>query len=314
MAKNIVKKGNIVYLRVRDEWYCFDITHAPLGAGAMGTVFLGWNANNPGEKVAIKQVTPQHQDLPQIRKRAFQEGNLLFRHPNLVEMVGCCSEYPDRGPLFILSHIVYGINMDVHVRQNLRKVPDSVNRICRAFFPVLDALQFLHEHEILHLDVKPSNIMLEGGRQARLMDLGIAGVDQMGIDIGDSRIGTMQYAAPEQAGGVGVLNPSTDVYAAAVTLFELLTDANPFDAPTQEGMILNHRTVSLPYVKEVPNRIIDVLRKATDVDQKQRYQTAIELKSALVQALNKPKFPWMKAIVIGLSVIVAILILLILII
>jgi len=290
MAKdNIQVNGTRVYLRVQSGWYFYDINQDVLGSGAMGTVYVGRSCDNPNYKVAIKQVNPQYADIPSIRERARIEGNLLFRHKNLVEMLGCCETLSGHGPLFTISRLVQGINLDKHVSQNLSKRSDKVAKICQTFYPVLDALQFLHEHDILHLDIKPSNIMIENGSNIRLMDLGIASVNDHNM-IG--MVGTPQYAAPEQCsstGGQQRLGAYTDIYEAGVSLFELLTGTNPFDAPTLQQMVRLHRTEVLPYVPGIPRSLIDVLRKATSFDPSERYQSAKTFKCAIQAALLKPE-------------------------
>ena len=86
---NIRVRGSEVFLLVGREWYHFDISRPPLGAGAMGTVYLGRNCRDNHDLVAVKQVNPAYSRLQSIRERARLEASLAFRHRNLVEMIGC---------------------------------------------------------------------------------------------------------------------------------------------------------------------------------------------------------------------------------
>lgn len=299
--KNVIVEGSNVYLRVDKEWYVYDAHSTPIGGGAMGIVFLGRSYPDGGQRVAIKQVYPQYAEIPSIRERARIEGSLRFNHTYLIKMVGCCEYDPvnNKGPLWIISHLVQGKNLNEHVEENLRKDSHAVKKIIEAFFPVLDALQYLHEGYILHLDIKPSNIMYENGCHVRLMDLGIAAVGS--TDHGDTvgMLGTPKYAAPEQWTGKDQksidVSPSTDVYQTAVSLYELLTQYNPYDAPTVHQMMELHRTMSLPQVPELPKEIYPVLKKATDPIPKNRYQSAQDFKKDLREALrryeSRPKIP-----------------------
>lgn len=297
----IIQKENHVYILINNEWYVYNLAEPPLGAGAMGTVYLGRSCNNPGLKVAIKRVADQYTHIQSIRERAKLEASLLFRHRHLVEMVGYCEYAPDYGPIFIVSHLVQGVTLDKYVNDSLRNRQDAVTRICRSMFPVLDALEYLHAKGIVHLDVKPSNVMVENGCNIRLMDLGIAYTpDTLGFQ-SKGMIGTPQYAAPEQCAeeqqAGAVLDATTDIYEAGVTLYELLASYNPFDAPTVTEIVNRHHIEELPYVQGVSKELVNVLRKATAKNQEDRFRTCGEFKNALFRALAvKPK-PWWQKII-----------------
>ena len=100
--RNIVQKGDEIYLCVNGEWFFYNQTEPPLGAGAMGTVYLGRSCQTQ-ERVAIKRVVDKYANVPSIRERAKLEASLLFRHRNLVEMIGYCELNPYNGPIFIVS-------------------------------------------------------------------------------------------------------------------------------------------------------------------------------------------------------------------
>lgn len=295
----ILQKDHFIYILVNNKWYMYDQSEPPLGSGAMGTVYLGRSCSNPQIKVAIKRVTEQYTNIGSIRERAKIEASLLFRHSHLVEMIGYCELAPDHGPIFLVSNLVQGITLDKYVKNNLQKQPNAIEKICRTMFPVLDALDFLHSKNIIHLDVKPSNIMVENGYNIRLMDLGIVYTSETLSINNKGMIGTPQYAAPEQCtkeqlAGASV-DATTDIYEAGVTLYEMLTNYNPFDAPTIEEIINRLYSEELPYVQDVPKGLINVLRKATAKKQSDRYQSCKELKKAILNSLTaKPKSWWQK--------------------
>lgn len=292
---NVVRKGPVVYLYSGGVWYYYDERNAPLGAGAMGTVYMG-RSQNGNVRVAIKRVKDQYANVPGIRQRAKLEGSLMFAHPNLVEMLGCCEEFPNRGPIFIISKFVNGVNIDEFVRQLFSNTASNrLQRVCNVFFPVLDALSYLHASGICHLDIKPSNIMVQNGNNVRLMDLGIAQTDKP-FDSGGT-MGTPQYAAPEQfsnsTNGSNELKPYTDIYQAGVTLYELLTDTNPFDATSLKECVKKHRDVVLPESPKITTPVLKVLRKATSHNFSDRYERVEDFKMALKAALvEKPKSVW----------------------
>ena len=160
MPGKVKKQGNIIYLNAYDRWYQYDETKPPLGAGAMGVVYVGEECQTH-EPVAVKRVVDHYANNPEIRRRAHQEADLMFSHPNLVEMLGCCEVRPNEGPIFIISRFVKGENIDKFINAYVRALPNAEHRICELFLPVLDALAYIHSKGIIHMDIKPSNILLE---------------------------------------------------------------------------------------------------------------------------------------------------------
>src|SRR5574344_1694299 len=143
-SKNVYQRPGdpYIYLFVMGEWYCYDPTTAPLGSGAMGTVYLGYRCKD-GTKMAIKRVKDSYSSNPMIRERAKQEASLAFRHLNLVEMIGYCEYAPDNGPIFLISKFVYGKDIDEYVKEVITG-SDRVEKICAAIYKVLDALEYVH--------------------------------------------------------------------------------------------------------------------------------------------------------------------------
>ncbi|MBQ7419627.1 MAG: serine/threonine protein kinase [Prevotella sp.] len=295
MPGQVTKKGNIIYLNAYGQWYQYDETRAPLGAGAMGVVYVGKNCQT-NEPVAVKRVVDRYANNPEIRRRAHQEADLMFSHPNLVEMLGCCEVAPGQGPIFIISRYVKGENIDKFINAHVRSLPNAEHRICELFLPVLDALAYIHTKGIIHMDIKPSNIMMEQGRNVRLMDLGIADVSDTVNSSTSGMMGTPKYAAPEQFSDIEhkpQLTSATDIYEAGITLFELITKQNPFSATTvAESKALHHGMV-LPKVSGISDSVFEVTRKATAIHPDDRYQSANAMKAALKDALpprNYSKF------------------------
>lgn len=295
MPGMVKKQGNIIYLNAYGRWYQYDETRPPLGAGAMGVVYLGEDCQTH-EAIAVKRVVDRYANNPEVRRRAHQEADLMFSHPNLVEMLGCCEVAPHQGPIFIISRFVKGENIDTFINGHVRSLPNAEHRICELFLPVLDALAYIHSKGIIHMDIKPSNIMMEQGRNVRLMDLGISDVTETINSSTSGMMGTPKYAAPEQFSDVATkpqLTSATDIYEAGITLYELITKQNPFSATTvAEAKALHHGMV-LPKVPGISDSVFEVTRKATAIYPSDRYQNANAMKMALKEALpprNYSKF------------------------
>ena len=285
-----------LYLFTERQWYCYDPHEEPLGSGAMGTVWRGYNVDT-GEQIAVKRVKDEYVNIPIIRERARLESSMAFRHQNLIEMIGCCMVNPDRGPIWLLSKFVSGQEIDKYVKQiteEQTKVETTAHAICQ----VLDALKYIHANGIIHRDIKPSNIMVEDNSNVRLMDLGIARMSGGNKFSQSGFIGTPQYAAPEQITRDGnstiPINAATDIYSLGVTFYELLTGVNPFDSESEMETLTRQMRDPLPKSDLIPKRLMQVLLKATEKEQPKRYQTAAEFQEAIIAALAQPPTFWQR--------------------
>jgi len=285
-----------LYLYTEREWYCYDPNEEPLGSGAMGTVWRGYRVRT-GDQIAVKRVKDEYVNIPIIRERARLESSMAFRHQNLIEMIGCCMVNPDRGPIWLLSKFVSGEEIDKFVKQ-ITDEQVKVETTARAICQVLDALQYIHANGIIHRDIKPSNIMVEENSNVRLMDLGIARMSGGNKFSQSGFIGTPQYAAPEQITRDGnstiPINAATDIYSLGVTFYELLTGVNPFDSESEMETLTRQMRDPLPKNDVIPNRLMQVLLKATEKEQPKRYQTAAEFQAAIIAAMAPPPTLWQR--------------------
>lgn len=297
------QQGSLLYLTTRYvsnacETFVFDTSQRPIGGGAMGTVYRGQSLKD-GRPVAIKQVNPRYASVPAIRRRAHDEAALAFAHPNLIEMLACVEWPKPGGPLFIISRYVNGITLDKHVSRNMAQFSgrDRQKRIIESLYPVCEALDYLHAKGVLHLDIKPTNIMIENGRTMRLMDLGIAFTPDQKDLTGSGLLGTSGYAAPEQYvvdGQHAPFNAATDVYELAATMYQMLT-----------GQIYNplNPDFRLCPIPDVPGATNAVLLRALSPSNPDRYQSAGEFRRALEQSfVEKPAPQWWKILLIVFGV------------
>lgn len=295
-------RNGCVYLHTPDEDFFYVYNNPPIGKGGMGKVVQGKSLTT-GRLVAIKEVHPCFADIPEIRQRAKNEAGLKFRHENLVEMLGFVERKDHRGPIYIISNFVIGQNIDKFII-NFDGFPklERERRIVDLMTSVLDALDYIHGKGICHLDIKPSNIMIENGRNVRLLDLGISMPHEMQAMLDRQRrlqpgsapdfMGTPKYAAPEQFGltSYGKISSRSDIYGFAVTLYELLAGFNPFSSAMKitDAMEM-HKSLRLPKAEMISSSVYEVLVKAASPYQTQRYQSAGELAEALYEAIrHKP--------------------------
>ena len=259
----------------------------------MGVVYGGLDCRN-GSRVAIKQLHPRLTSVPSLRKRTREESSLTFSHPNIVEMLGCSEFKSGRGPMFVISKFVEGKNADdfVSTQSGLFNSIDRAAKIIRLHLPLLDALEFLHRQNILHLDIKPSNIMIDNFSTAKLMDLGVANstMDTAGFSENEFGVlGTPAFAAPEQyniPGRESQVDGRSDIYELAVTLYKLICGVNPYEDRSLERSYKLHTYGCVPSHELLPDELHEVLSKATEPDPGNRYFDAVSFKAALADAIT----------------------------
>ncbi len=231
----------------------------PMGEGGFGIVH-GGEALAGGRKVAIKR--GRDAETPETRARVLREARLLAGvcHPRLVTLVGCFESRA--GGLALVYELVEGRPLD----EVLAGGPPDRPAALRWLGDVAGALDALHAAGLVHRDVKPSNVIVEPGGTARLIDFGLLRPSCKGQTLTATGIlvGTPEYMAPEQLLGEPP-RPPADVYALACVAYELLAGRRPFAGTGPDAIDrLARRSGSrdVPRVPEVPVAVDEVLRRA----------------------------------------------------
>ncbi len=246
-----------------------------LGAGGMGVVY---DAVQPGlgRRVALKVLRSDLGGSPEARARFAREAELLARldHPGIVRVHAAGAE---DGVRWIAMQLVDGRGLDAL----LREAPGgrlATPRVLRWGAQLARALAYAHAHGVVHRDVKPSNVLIDGDDRARLLDFGVARVETAGdAAMTRSFVGSPAYAAPEQLVGDAV-DGRADVHALAATLYECLTGCAAFDGGSVDRVIhqVLHEAPLAPS-RRAPalSRDVDlVLAKALQKDPARRYADA----------------------------------------
>jgi len=171
-----------------------------------------------------KVVRPDRLDAPRVVERLRHEGQTLLRlgHPHLVR----CWEMLEEPQLTVILETIPGTTLEEAIEDRLRRY--TVEDLAHLGRHLCSALHYMHGEGVLHLDIRPANIMAEGGI-VKLIDLSLAAAP------GPARRGrgTRHYMAPEQATG-GIMSAATDVWGIGATMYEAATGEPPF-APLDEA-------------------------------------------------------------------------------
>ena len=255
--------------------YEIDVDH-PLDRGGMAMIYPGRDLKTR-RKVAGKSLRPEYQRDPESHRRFRSESRLLAMvssHANIVSLYDFHNE--TNGSWMVMEYIE-GQNLRTLLEEEGPLDPETV-------MVVLDqvgkALGYIHDQGLVHLDIKPQNLIRMHDGTIKLIDFGVAqrsGAPQE--KIGGSAFGTAAYLAPEQASGRTV-TPATDVYALGCVVYELLTGQTPFvaeGADEKRQLIdahLNARPQSPSTVRpelDLPTWIDDVLGWALAKDPNERF-------------------------------------------
>ena len=221
----------------------------PLGVGGMAIVYRGRDLRTRRE-VALKTVRPELRGDEERRARFRREARTMafLSHPNVVRVYDLY-DAPDDGPWAVLE-LVQGPSLKDVVRRD-GSLP--AERTGRVLGQVASALDHLHRRGLVHLDVKPQNLVFTADDVVKLIDFGLAqpsGLPQETLN--GQTFGTAAYLAPEQALGE-VVDIATDVYALGCVVFEMLTGQAPFgpDEASAETLIQAHLRVDPPLFREI---------------------------------------------------------------
>ncbi len=224
-----------------------------LGQGGMGTVFLARDITLD-RPVAIKVISPDVGTSPELRERFAQEARTVarLRHPNIVAVYTAGEA---GGLLYFVMEYVPGESLRERMtRQQVLAVDDAL--------PVLRdlalALDYAHTNGIVHRDVKPENVLLDGeSGRAMLTDFGVARAlaDPGNLTGGGFILGSPRYMSPEQASGDDHLDGRSDLYSLGLIAYELFTGTPAVDAPTAASVL----------AKQITERQEPLCRKASAV-------------------------------------------------
>lgn len=252
-----------------------------LGEGGMATVYKAFDTRLERE-VAIKvlrtdRLTEQNRVRTLKRFSIEAKKTALLHHPNIIPVTNFGEQ---DGTPYLVMRYVKGVTL-----KKWADKPIGFSEAARVLMPIAKALEKAHKNNLIHRDVKPSNIIIGEDGTPYLTDFGIAKVldeeqTMEGLTLGGMVVGTPEYMAPEQWEGKRV-DGRADIYALGVVFYELITGRPPFKADTLPAIMVQVLRDPLPkpsqFVPELPEQVEQMLYKTLAKKPENRFQNMAEL-------------------------------------
>ncbi|HMO81627.1 MAG TPA: protein kinase [Pyrinomonadaceae bacterium] len=269
----------------------YNIT-SQLGEGGMGVVYQAEDTNL-GRHVALKFLSPAMATDESLLQRFQREARAAsaLNHPNICTIHGI--EH-DNDLHFIVMELLEGEALGDRIRRG----PLDIDEVLTLGVQIADALESAHSKGIVHRDLKPANIFITSRGQAKILDFGLAKIDQQKPDTGSNvptaiadgltsagaTMGTIAYMSPEQARGE-VTDARTDLFSFGTVLYQMASGTVPFQGDTSAVVfdsILNREPMALSELKPMlPQELGRIIGQALEKDRDLRFQSATEMKTAL---------------------------------
>ncbi|HYA39720.1 MAG TPA: serine/threonine-protein kinase [Syntrophobacteraceae bacterium] len=252
-----------------------------IGEGGMGVVYKAQD-KTLHRPVAIKMLHPAHSN--QMLKTRFEVEALVTASLNHRSIVTLYDFFEAEDNQFLVMELLEG-KTGKELLEEEGAIP--YNALIKIFHRVIEGLAYAHDHGIIHRDIKPNNIMITTSGEVKIMDFGIArATDGPQLTQVGFTVGSALYMSPEQIRNQKVDHRS-DIYSLGITLFEMATGTSPFHDPdaSEYNILTSHLSSELPSPRsvnpELPESLEEIIRKATEKNPEDRFQTMHEFGLAL---------------------------------
>ena len=256
-----------------------------LGRGSMGVVYKGVDPQI-GKLVAIKTMNPKTVRQKDMQERFYREGSLLgqLQHKNLITVYNVGT---DGDICYIAMEFLDGISLD---RILERKEAMPLPRILRIVKQVCEGVHAAHKKNITHRDLKPANIFIMEDDLVKVLDFGVARLQDSDLTNSGMLLGTINYIAPEQITGL-TIDHRADIFSLGVILYEMLSGANPFLSRNVSKTMVKIVNESPPALKDIPDDLALIVQTALQKNREHRYRDFQEMARQLDKVLRKVDKP-----------------------
>ncbi|MDO5018293.1 MAG: Stk1 family PASTA domain-containing Ser/Thr kinase [Lagierella massiliensis] len=260
-----------------------------IGVGGMAVVYKAKD-KLLNRYVAIKVLKDEFMDDDEFLKKFAMEAQSAasLSHHNIVSVY-------DVGNAVVNDQRYNYIVMEYIDGRTLKEIintdgPLGAEFVANVGFQIASALEAAHRKAVVHRDIKPHNILIDSDNVAKVTDFGIARISSSStITYTSTVLGTVHYISPEQAKGK-FIDKKSDIYSLGVVLYEMATGRVPFDAENAVGIALKHIQDQLIEPKsinpDIPDGLNDIILKAMDKDPNNRFNSATQMKMALLNFRN----------------------------
>ncbi len=261
-----------------------------VGRGGMADVYKGYDTH-VDRSVAVKVFKREDEDM---LRRFIREARIMatFHNEYLVPIYDAGqyqAEYDTK--YYIVMPFMEGGTLRARIRQS----PLTLVEACHALQDIANALDYIHQHGIVHRDIKASNVLLDTQGTYYLSDFGIARIssDVTQLTTTGNVLGTVDYIAPELFEENHTADALSDLYSLGVLLFEMVTGQLPFSAENQLALVSMHMNRQPPsprcMVPDISPQVESVIFKALEKKPEHRYSSATELAEAFCKAVARTR-------------------------
>ncbi|MBQ7900729.1 MAG: Stk1 family PASTA domain-containing Ser/Thr kinase, partial [Clostridia bacterium] len=258
-----------------------------IGSGGMANVYKA-HCRLLNRMVAVKVLKKELEEDTEYLKRFNVEAQAAASlvHPNIVSIFDFGY---DSGYHYIVMEMIDGITLKQYINDT---APMDCKDALGIAYQICDALSVAHQHNIVHRDIKPHNIMITSDHRVKVTDFGIARATVGSTMTADTSIlGSVHYISPEQARG-SVVDGRTDLYSLGVVLYEMLTGKVPFESDSPVAIAMKHieeKPVNpREYNPEITYSVEQLVLKAMSKDINERYQKAGDFNRDIMKLLENP--------------------------
>lgn len=245
--------------------------------GGMAEIYLVHDKNRK-EEVVLKKLLERHCHKRRIIKRFYQEAKILSNldHANLLKVyeIGVKNHQP-----FVLMEYFKGSNLRDFIKNDRLF---NINKGMEILYLVGSALDYIHSCKIIHLDLKPANVLVNDKFKTKLTDFGMARTFFQGkFQLIRQREGTSSYMSPEQV-NCQRIDYRSDIYSFGVMAYEILTGRLPFSGQSLDELLNKHISRHSPkppskFIGDIPSSLDSVILKCLEKEKKDRYQDMAHL-------------------------------------